>query len=146
MSDTLTGGCQCGRVRYGVRVDDRGAYLCHCGMCRRATGGAAAALKSVVVADVRWEGTPDWYRSSPIATRPFCRACGTPLGFRYDGAERMDLTVGSFDAPERLVPTSRFAIETALPGWEDTSHLPGRRLADNPATVARWTAAIGRLP
>jgi len=45
MSERMTGGCQCGRVRYTVQIEDDAAYLCHCRMCQRATGGVAAALK-----------------------------------------------------------------------------------------------------
>ena len=47
MAEMMTGGCQCGQVRYEVRVDDLDAYLCHCRLCQRATGGVAAALKQV---------------------------------------------------------------------------------------------------
>ena len=81
MSETVTGGCQCGRVRYAVTIDNDDAYLCHCRMCQRATGGVSIAFKGVRRADVAWEREPDWYQSSPIAGRPFCRECGTPFGF-----------------------------------------------------------------
>ncbi len=43
----VTGGCQCGRVRYEVGIADDDAYLCHCRMCQKATGGVAAAFKNV---------------------------------------------------------------------------------------------------
>ena len=69
--ETVTGGCQCGRVRYEVGIDDDDAYLCHCRMCQRATGGVSIAFKNVKKTNVRWLGSePDWYRSSPIARRP----------------------------------------------------------------------------
>ena len=45
MAQTMTGGCQCGRIRFEASVGGRDAYLCHCGMCRKATGGIAAALR-----------------------------------------------------------------------------------------------------
>ncbi len=47
MSETVTGGCQCGRVRYTVEIDDFDAYLCHCRMCQRATGNVSIAFKNV---------------------------------------------------------------------------------------------------
>ena len=47
MTRTMTGGCQCGRVRYTVEVTDDTAYLCHCRMCQRATGGVSIAFKDV---------------------------------------------------------------------------------------------------
>ncbi len=142
----MTGGCQCGRIRYTARIEGDEAYLCHCGMCRRATGGVSIAFCNVKRADVAWEGEPDYYASSPIARRGFCAACGTPLTFEYPDSPNMDLTIGSFDDPSRFVPAHHFAIETALTAWLDTGYLPGKRLDENPATVDRWMAATGKLP
>ncbi|HSZ53946.1 MAG TPA: GFA family protein [Caulobacteraceae bacterium] len=143
---TMTGGCQCGRIRYSVEIENDEAYLCHCGYCRRATGGVSIAFKNIPVADVTWTSEPDWYQSSPIARRPFCSSCGTPLGFRYLDSNRMDLTVGSFDEPAFFRPTSNFSIETALPSWLDVSQLPGQRLDEHQTTVSRWMAATGKMP
>lgn len=142
----MTGGCQCGRVRYVARIESDEAYLCHCGMCRHATGGVSIAFTNARKADVRWTTEPDHYASSPIARRGFCARCGTPLSFDYPDSDRMDLTIGSFDDPARFVPHHHFAMETMLPHWRDTSDLPGLRLDENPATVDRWMAATGKLP
>ena len=143
----MPGGCQCGRVRYLAEVAGDEAYLCHCGMCRRATGGVAAAFRQVSQADVRWTGAPpDWFRSSPIAERPFCAQCGTPLGFRYRDSDDMDLTVGSFDEPGFFRPVGHFSVDTRLEAWSDTSHLPGKRLDENAPLVDRWMKACGKLP
>lgn len=147
MTRVMTGGCQCRRVRYTVRIESDEAYLCHCGYCRRATGGVSIAFKNVAQADVTWtEAAPDFYQSSPIARRPFCATCGTPLGFQFLDSANMDLTVGSFDDPGFFRPTENFSIETMLPAWSDTSHLPGKRLDDYPETVDRWIRAVGKLP
>ncbi len=147
MSDRMTGGCQCRRVRYAVEVEGDDAYLCHCRMCRHATGGASIAFVSVALAGLAWESEPDWYRSSPIAERPFCAACGTPLGFRFvEGATRMDLTLGSFDAPERFRPVHNYATESMLPAWLECAHLPGMRSDQNENVAQRWIAACGKLP
>jgi hypothetical protein len=144
---SMTGGCQCGRIRYTAEIESDEAYLCHCKMCRRATGGASIAFVNVPLNKMRWESEPDWYRSSPIAQRPFCSACGTPLGFAFlEGGVNIDLTVGSFDEPARFRPTSNFATESILPAWQDTSHLPGTRSDDNPNTADRWMNAVGKLP
>lgn len=143
----MTGGCQCGRVRYEAIITDDEASLCHCGMCRRATGGVAAALKTVAVADVTWTAAaPDIYRSSPIAERPFCSACGSPLGFHFLDSDEMELTIGSFDEPARFRPTANFSVETALPAWMDATHLPGKRLDEHPPVAERWKKAVGKLP
>lgn len=146
MSDAMTGGCQCGRVRYTAQIHNDDAYLCHCRMCQRATGGVYIAFKNVKKADVAWEREPDIYASSPIAERGFCAACGTPLTFAFPDSPNMDLTVGSFDEPGRFVPTSHFGVESIHEAWQHTDHLPRTRCDEHPPLTDRWIKAIGKLP
>lgn len=146
MTETMTGGCQCGRIRYAVDVDTQDAYLCHCRMCQRATGGFAASLKQVKRANVRWEREPERYRSSPIAVRGFCSACGTPLTYEGDGSDGMDLTVGSFDDPSRFHPVDHSGVESRNDAWMELHGLPEYRTDDNPTISAKWIAACGKLP
>lgn len=145
--EQMTGGCQCGRVRYEVGIEDDEAYLCHCRMCQKATGGFAAAFKNVKRANVRWlTQEPDWYQSSPIAERPFCAACGTPLGFRYPDSASMDLTLGSFDEPGRFKPVSHFGAESMHEAWLDTSGLKRLRSDEYQPLVEKWAKAGQPLP
>jgi hypothetical protein len=110
--------------------------------CVKGPGGFAAALKNVARSQVRWLGAePDWFASSPIAGRPFCSACGTPLGFAYPDSPRMDLTVGSFDDPGRFRPTSHFGAESLHEAWLDTSELKRVRSDEYQPLVERWAAA-----
>jgi len=142
MSEKMSGGCACGRVLFEAKVDSDAAYLCHCRMCQRASGNVSLAMIGVEQAGVRWSREPDWYRSSAIAQRPFCAACGTSLGFRYDsGTTRMDLTVAAFDDPSRFRPTSHFGAESIHEAWLDTSHLPRTRSDEYDKLVERWKAA-----
>ena len=147
MPEQVTGGCQCGRIRYEVLIDNDEAYLCHCRMCQRATGGVSIAFKNVKQANVTWltQG-PDWYQSSPIARRPFCSQCGTPLGFAFLEGPNMDLTVGSFDDPARFRPTSHFGAESLHEAWIDTSTLPRTRTDEHQPLVDKWIAATGKVP
>lgn len=147
MTDMMTGGCQCGRVRYSVCVADDEAYLCHCRMCQRATGGVSIAFKNVARDDIRWETEPDRYASSPFAKRGFCGRCGTPLTFEFnEGSQNLDLTVGSFDDPSRFRPTSHFGIESRHEAWLDTRDLPGKRTDEHEPLVKRWIDTVGKLP
>jgi hypothetical protein len=146
MARAMTGGCACGRVRFEAGVESQDAYLCHCRMCQRASGNVSLAMVGIEQAAVRWEAEPDWYRSSPIAQRPFCSTCGTSLGFRYDqGTSKMDLTVASFDEPGSFRPTSHFGAESLHEAWLDTSTLPRTRSDEYVALVERWRAA-GEAP
>lgn len=148
MTKTIrSGGCQCRRVRYTAQVDPNEAYLCHCRMCQRATGGVAAAFNQVLQSEVVWEREPDWYASSPIAERPFCSACGTPLGFRFkEGSDKMDLTVGSFDDPSDFVPKHHFGAESLHEAWIDTSALPRYRSDEYDVLVQKWKDAGAEPP
>lgn len=142
MIRALGGGCQCGRVRYTAQVDPEDAYLCHCKMCRKATGGVSIAYSNAPRENVTWHSEPDWYQSSHIAHRPFCSHCGTPLGFAFlDGKGNIDLTVGSFDDPTPFKPARNYATESMLTAWTDVRHLPGVTSAENPNVVQRWQEA-----
>ncbi len=146
MGDEMAGGCACGEVRYSVRIEDDDAYLCHCRMCQKATGGVSVAFKNVKKAAVSWERGPDWYESSPIARRPFCRECGTPLGFAFPDSENIDLTIGSFDDPSRFRPTHHFGAESMHRAWLDTTGLPEKRTDEYQPLVDKWVKATGSFP
>ena len=147
MFEQMTGGCACGRVRYSVSVEDHDAYLCHCRRCQRATGSLSIAFKNVKQANVRWEHEPDWFDSSPIAARPYCRECGTSLGFKFkDGSENMDLTVASFDDPSRFVPTHHFGAESMHRAWLNTEDLKEIRTGEHQKLVDKWVQATGEFP
>jgi len=147
VAEQMTGGCACGRVRYSATIHDDEAYLCHCRMCQRATGSVSIALKNVKAAEVAWKHEPDWYDSSPIAVRPYCRECGTSFGFKFkEGSENIDLTVASFDDPSRFKPRHHFGAESIHRNWLNTEGLPEIRTADYQKLVDKWVEATGTFP
>lgn len=138
----LTGGCQCGAVRYQVQTPDLGGSYCHCRMCQRALGNIFGTFLEVDRAQLIWtKGAPSVYRSSKIATRGFCADCGTPLYFAYDDGGRVDLTVGALDEPELVTPNYHFAVESRLEHWHRPDGLPEERADENEALIARYKAA-----
>ena len=147
MTQTMTGGCQCGRVRYSVEIESDDAYWCHCRMCQKATGGIAAAFVQVNPEALTWLSEPDWYHSSPVARRPFCAKCGTPLGFAFTGEDSdPDLTVGSFDDSSRFRPVAHAGCETIHEAWLDTRDLPRHFTASTTSVVKQWQAAGLEVP
>ena len=141
MSKQMKGGCACGRIRYEAEVEKDDAYLCHCRMCQRATGSVSIAFTNLKKAAIAWAREPDWYQSSPIAQRPYCRECGTSLGFSHPDHDKMDLTVASFDDPSRFRPTSHFGAESMHRAWLDTDGLPEMRADDYQPLIDRWAKA-----
>ena len=143
----MTGGCACGRVRYSATIHDDKAYLCHCRMCQRSTGSISIAFKHVKEDEIQWHGEPDWYESSPIARRPYCRECGTSLGFAFtQSSGTMDITVASFDDPSRFKPTHHFGAESIHRAWLNTEGLPETRTGEYQKLVDKWVAATGAFP
>ena len=146
MGTAMTGGCACGAVRFEAEVDSDDAYLCHCRMCQRSTGSVSIAFKNLPQSKVRWLSGPDWYDSSPIARRPYCRGCGTSLGFQFKEGPNMDLTIAAFDEPGRFKPTSHFGSESIHEPWIDTSGLPRKRTDEHQPLVEKWVKATGGFP
>ena len=73
-------------------------------MCQKAVAGPFISLADIRHEDFAWtRGKPASFRSSTIAERDFCAACGTPLSYRQIGGPHIELTTGSFDQPERVV-------------------------------------------
>jgi len=129
----LTGGCQCGAVRYALYGAPRSADICHCRMCQRALGNLFGAFAGVRLEDFAWtSGAPATYRSSSIVERGFCGQCGTPLSFRYLATDKISVTIGSLDQPERARPSEQVGIESRVPWLEEALALPGKRTEEDP--------------
>ena len=125
MDAMLTGGCQCGRVRYEATPPERKGYFCHCRMCQRAVGHVFAAFLNLPKTNVRWtQGEPATYASSAFAKRGFCAHCGTPLTFAYDDSGNMDLTIGSLDDPSTLTFKHHFGVESRVEAFRHTEGYP----------------------
>jgi hypothetical protein len=140
MSDakpTMTGGCQCGAVRYAL-FEMPVSTVCHCRMCQKAVGGPFAALSKVPMARFAWtRGQPARFQSSSAAERHFCAACGTPLTFHFLDGDAIEVTTGSVDRPAELPVTKHFGVEARLP-WIDrlmTGLLPEVTTTDHSTRV-----------
>ncbi len=129
MASDLTGGCQCGAVRFYVKRLGR-ASICHCRMCQKAFGSFFGPL--VTAFGVEWtRGAPSWFQSSNKVRRGFCGQCGTPLAYDF-GASAIELAIGAFDDPERAAPVIQVNLEDKVSFFEGLTSLPVRHPGDNP--------------
>jgi hypothetical protein len=139
----LTGGCQCGALRYALFAPPHNVHICHCRMCQKAVGGPYAALAPVKRADFAWtRGTPAAFASSSLALRDFCRECGTPLGFRYLDSETVSVTIGSLDRPQDAQPALQYGVESRL-GWLDGLDALPRKIMEAEMPAARKVKRVG---
>lgn len=123
---SLSGGCQCGAVRFRVEGEPQRASICWCRMCQKAFGGPFGALVTVDVDQLTWtRGQRAAFQSSDRIQRGFCAACGTPLTFEWS-ADKIDLAVFVFDDPSAVEPVVQLAVESR-PAWlEHLADMPVR--------------------
>ncbi len=134
----MTGGCQCGAVRFALFAAPEGTHLCHCRMCQKAVGNAFAALAPVRKADFAWtRGAPSFFQSSTIVARGFCAACGTPLSFGYLDSEWIDVTIGSLDDPGKAPARRHFSVESRLSWLHFADDWPATRTEETLAAERR---------
>ena len=116
MSGTMEGGCLCGAVRYEINGEVEVVAHCHCGMCRRSTGAPVVTWAVLPRANFRvTKGSMKIYRSSEKGERMFCADCGTQLVFQTsDNPDKMDVSIGSLDEPERLAPSCHVGVDGRL--------------------------------
>ena len=113
----LTGGCQCGAVRFALSAAPVKVSICHCRMCQKAAGAPFASFADIDRGVFAWtRGKPAAFQSSSVAMRDFCAACGTPLSFRRIEGPKIEIMTGTFDRPDRVAPTRQFGTESRL-GW-----------------------------
>jgi hypothetical protein len=96
-----TGSCLCGARRYEIDGDVGGVWVCHCSLCRKATGSSGHSILIVPKAQFRWltgedHGVTFALRPTYSVTR--CQTCGTPLPAETDD-ENVYLTAGTLDVP-----------------------------------------------
>ena len=122
-ADALTGGCQCGAVRFRVTQVGR-ATICHCRMCQKAFGSFFGPL--VTAQEMVWtRGQPKRFRSSDAVSRGFCAECGTPLTYEVDG-NAPELAIGAFDDPNQVAPVMQVNPTDKLGFFDALTALPTR--------------------
>lgn len=120
------GGCLCGAIRYKSTVAPVRAVICHCSMCRRHSGAPALAFVHFPLEAFSWlNEEPVRYRSSRFAERGFCPTCGSTITM-YEKilADRVQVTLGSLDQPERVNPDDHVWTQEQIEWFEIRDDLP----------------------
>ena len=127
----LTGGCQCGAIRYRLEATPQGASICHCRMCQKAGASPYMAFAPLeTAAFVMTKGQLGIFRSSDIAERGFCAQCGTPLTYRNVKTSRISVTICSLDDPDAVVPELQLGADSAVTWLHDCLTKPNMRVEE----------------
>ena len=116
----------------GVGAAGQGSASAIAGCARRRPARPSLRFADIEHADFAWtRGKPAAFQSSSIAERDFCAACGTPLSFRRIDGPRIEIMTGTFDRPDRVVPTRQYGTESRL-GWVvGIANLPSQTTLQN---------------
>jgi hypothetical protein len=118
----LSGGCQCGAIRYDVRGRPHAIYVCHCRECRKQSSSAFGISVMVRSADVRLlKGTlRRWSRATDSGRTLACFFCGDCGSWVWHGdkdqADEISVKGGSFDEPVDLTHAVHIWTSRKLPG------------------------------
>ncbi len=124
-SESFSGGCQCGAVRYRIDGGLRYPHLCHCRMCQKASGNYFMPLAASTRAKFEMtRGEASWFQSSDHVRRGFCGRCGTPLFYDMPDADFINITVGSLDEPELIKPEAQSNLDSKMNWFGDLDGLP----------------------
>ena len=118
----LTGGCNCGAVRYEVTGPLVRASYCHCKRCQRRTGTAASVQAHPAPAAFRIVAGEDkltmWEPPDGGGEKWFCGVCGSAMFGRNLGhPESIGIRMGTFDDDPGVRPTVRQCVAYAA-AWE----------------------------
>lgn len=108
MSETHSGSCLCGQVRFEIQGDFERFFLCHCSHCRKDSGSAHTANLFSSTASLKWLSGENQVHSYNLPatrhTRSFCLGCGSALPYANAAAGFLAVPAGSLDSELRLRP------------------------------------------
>ena len=110
----LTGGCQCGRVRYLVSAAPLTFYLCHCRECQRHTTSAFGESLRIAQSDFSVTGVVREIRrvaDSGVQRQGwFCPECGIRLWHGSSGSVEINVKAGTLDDTSWLLPAGHIWV------------------------------------
>ena len=138
---STTGGCFCGAVRYEAEVNLHEAYYCHCRACQKLSGAPAEIGVFVKPGTLNFtKEEPKFFQTAPFARTGFCQHCGSRLIYiSPDHEDWTNVSVGSLDNPEHVLPCEHICVESQLPWYKLADNLPRKRSEDVPELTETWS-------
>ncbi|GAB5481436.1 MAG: hypothetical protein Pars92KO_11930 [Parasphingorhabdus sp.] len=147
MSDTHTGGCQCGAVRYRLSGSIPPAYACHCGECKKQSASAFSMSIPMAYEVLTVTGTAKVFETTAHSGKRkynyFCGDCGTRLWHSgTNPPSAITLKVGTLDHSEYIAPVGHLWVSKKQAGImldpETDQH------QTQPDNVSAWRNNLGQ--
>ncbi len=126
----ITGGCQCGAIRYELSEAPDRVSICHCRDCQRSSGAPMVSWAVMPAGRLTvTQGEPVTVKTSGDTYRRFCGRCGTGLFYVNETflPGLVDVQSVTLDDPSAFPPGAQ--VQTAeQPVWAAHIHtLPAFR-------------------
>jgi len=134
MTNSITGSCLCGEVRYEVDRPFLRAGHCHCGRCRKHSGAAVCTQVRVLREQFRLMSGAEFirvYSGGTSAVKAFCKNCGSSLfGGEWPDGDEVSIRMGTLDDDPGIRPQFHTFVDSMAP-WDeicdDLPQYPGRK-------------------
>lgn len=122
MTQTLSGGCNCGAVRYEFAAEPLFAGQCQCRHCQKAGGGGHMSIIGAPRDALKITGKVKYFDytadSGNTASHGFCPKCGSQLFGKSTGMpDTMGIKVGTLDDSSWFKPGMTIFTAKAQP-WD----------------------------
>ena len=97
----LSGSCLCGDISFEVKGAPQGSSMCHCGQCRKQSGGVWSSA-FVPEDDLKISGGVSWFEASDTAKRGSCPRCGSFLFWKAHDEDTISFALGAIDGDTGL--------------------------------------------
>lgn len=128
MSDTISGGCLCGAIRFETAAVPAFQLLCHCRDCQTVSGAAAYAAYVVPIDSLSLtRGEPSHFEvvadSGRTNSRHFCPTCGTRVWAVLEEMGFASVNGMALDDRSHFQPAANHMSDRA-PDWCRLGELP----------------------
>ena len=118
MSESKTGGCLCGAVRYELTAEPITTMVCNCTICQRSSGSALSPIALVSRDALEVKGELKGYEYAGDSGNKleinFCPNCGSPVLLNIRRMpEIVSIKVGSFDDTSWFKPKANIWTDSA---------------------------------
>lgn len=146
----LSGGCQCGAVRYSITGRPLTLYCCHCSECQRQSSSAFGMSLRIRRADVEIDEETMVFRTrdkgKPTEAQcRFCPQCGVRIMHHRAESDTITIKAGTLDDCSWLRPVGHIWTASAQPWMPIADDLLNyeRQPENYDALIAAWQKQSG---
>ena len=120
-TNSIEGGCLCGRIRFSTAKEPSYQLLCFCTDCQTISGAGSYAAYGVPIESISLlKGEPKIFEiaadSGRVNARRFCPDCGSRVWAQIDELGLASVNALALDDKAHFQPESNHCPESA-PGW-----------------------------